>query len=146
MVDNSKEPPVEGVEHPIPAEETAADKYACRLESFAAGAAQEKFEQALLEVAANIDNPNANLATVRKVVLVFSFEPGKQVDGGVREVATEVTCQLKLASTDMPAQTTIFSGMHQGEMVLREFHPQARNLFPDEDRAGGPKPVDIDRD
>jgi len=92
------------------------------------GAAEEKFEQALKEVLANILDPNTRPTVAREVILRVKIKPSEdRTDADVI-----IDCQKKLAS-DKAYPTRIFIGRSiEGKPEAHEVNANQCNLFPKE--------------
>jgi hypothetical protein len=99
-------------------------------ENLGAGAAEEKFEEGLRKVLANILDLNTNPKTAREIVLRVKIKPSE--DRGDAEVI--IVCDVKLAQ-DKPFPTTIFIGRNaQGKPEAHEINANQMQLFPKQQR------------
>lgn len=95
-------------------------------ENLGCGAAEEKFEEALKKVLANILDPNTRAHTAREVILRVKIKPSEErTDADVI-----IDCQTKLAS-DKAFPTKIFIGRDvNGIPEAHEVNANQYNLFP----------------
>lgn len=66
------------------------------LEALAGGAFAEKLNEALMQVAENIQNPNTEATTKRQITVNIKFTPNKTR----QMVGTQIAVTTKLAATD----------------------------------------------
>lgn len=66
------------------------------LDSFAGGAFKEKVNEAIAQVAENIQNPNTDATTKRKITITMTLAPNKTR----QMVNTQIAVTVKLASTE----------------------------------------------
>lgn len=95
-------------------------------ENMGCGAAEEKFEDALKKVLANILDPNTRPQTAREVILRVKIKPSEErTDADVT-----IDCQTKLAS-DKAFPTKIFIGRSvNGQPEAHEINANQVQLFP----------------
>ena len=94
------------------------------LETLADGAAAELFQSELDKVLRNIQDPNTDATAVRKVTLEVTFAPDEEREmGNVKVKATSRLAGLK------GAETRVFFGRHQGQLVATEWNPKQAGLF-----------------
>ena len=88
------------------------------LNDFADGAFREKVSEALLQVGENIQNPNTEPTTKRKINITLTFAPSK-----TRQVVnTQVMVTTKLASTEaIETQMLMGTDMRTGEVMISEY-------------------------
>lgn len=88
------------------------------LNDFAEGAFREKVSEALLQVGENIQNPNTEPTTKRKINIVLTFAPSK-----TRQVVnTQIMVTTKLASTEaIETQMLMGTDMRTGEVMISEY-------------------------
>lgn len=72
------------------------------LEALAGGAFAEKLNEALMQVAENIQNPNTEATTKRQITVNIKFTPNKTR----QMVGTQIAVTTKLAATDATTQPT----------------------------------------
>lgn len=113
------------------------------LASIGGGAAEEKFQQELQNVIANIMDPNTDYDAKRRLVLTFTFISSENRD----MAAVLVECGSKLAA-QRGSSITAFLGVDRetGEMVAVEHDPGQMVIGQDreeEEEQSGPRPVDI---
>lgn len=97
-------------------------------ENLGCGAAEEKFEEGLKRVLANILDPNTLPETAREIVLRVKIKPSANRS----EASVIIDCQTKLAS-DRPFPTRIFIGKDiQGHPEAHEVNANQYQLFPKE--------------
>jgi hypothetical protein len=97
-------------------------------ENLGCGAAEEKFEDALHKVLANILDPNTRAQTAREVILRVKIKPSEErTDADVI-----IACETKLAS-DKAFPTRIFIGRDvNGTPEAHEVNANQVQLFPKE--------------
>lgn len=97
-------------------------------ENLGCGAAEEKFEDALKKVLANILDPNTRPQVAREVILRVKIKPSEErTDADVI-----IDCQTKLAS-DRAFPTKIFIGRDvNGKPEAHEVNANQYQLFPKE--------------
>lgn len=105
------------------------------LSTLAGGAAAELFASAMNAVLENMDDPNTDCKTPRRIALTFTFKP----DEDRRASAVEVGCTTKLAGV-RGVPTRIFIGRHRGSLAAVEALRQ-EEMFPTP--AGRPNAVVI---
>lgn len=88
------------------------------LNDFADGAFREKVSEALLQVGENIQNPNTEPTTKRKINITLTFAPSKN-----RQVVdTQIMVTTKLASTEaIETQMLMGTDMRTGEVMISEY-------------------------
>lgn len=103
---------------------------ALKFENLGCGAAEEKFEEALRKVLANILDPNTRPNVAREVVLRVKIKPSEaRTDADVM-----IVCEVKLAA-DKPFPTKIFIGKNaQGRPEAHEVNANQFQLFPKSQR------------
>ncbi len=91
------------------------------LENLAEGAIAEKIEDALVRVIANIDDPNTDFKTKRKLNIAVTFQPDEK-----RELA-EVTVEVKpTLAPSMPTKTRVIIGRdNEGRIAAAEYRSGA---------------------
>ena len=95
-----------------------------RLENLGHGAAAELFEAELVNVIANIIDPNTKADAARQITLKMKIKPSND-----RSACTvEISCESKLAP-QQAFESTIFVGMEHGEAVATEYNPSQGRLF-----------------
>lgn len=93
------------------------------LERLAGGAFAEKLNEALMQVAENIQNPNTEATTKRQINIAIKFAPNKS-----RQVInTQISVTTKLAATE-PIDTQMVMGvnMRTGQIEIAEYDGQIR--------------------
>lgn len=80
------------------------------------GAVNERFQQALEQVAANIADPNTEAKKARKIKLIITFKPNEQRN----VVETSVGCETILASVEALETTSIMEPDDNGVTALFE--------------------------
>ena len=108
------------------------------LEELAGGAFAEKFNEALAQVAENIQNHNTDATAKRGITVNVKFSPNK-----TRQiVSTSISVTTKLAATEaIDAQMVMGLNMKTGEIEIAEYDGQIRgqsSLF--EQSPGEPEP------
>lgn len=88
------------------------------LASFAGGAFAEKLNEALMQVAENIQNPNTEATTKRQIQIVLKFAPNK-----TRQlVSTQIAVTTKLAATEaIDTQMIMGVNMRTGQIEIAEY-------------------------
>lgn len=88
------------------------------LASFAGGAFAEKLNEALMQVAENIQNPNTEATTKRQIQIVLKFAPNK-----TRQlVGTQIAVTTKLAATEaIDTQMIMGVNMRTGQIEIAEY-------------------------
>ena len=88
------------------------------LDSFAGGAFKEKVNEAIAQVAENIQNPNTDATTKRKITITMTLAPNKTR----QMVNTQIAVTVKLASTEA-IDTQMLTGVdpRTGEIEIREY-------------------------
>lgn len=88
------------------------------LEKLAGGAFAEKLHEALIEVAANIQNPNTSATAQRGITINIKFSPDKR-----RQMAnTTITVSTKLAATEaIDTQMIMGLNMKTGKIEVAEY-------------------------
>lgn len=125
------------------------------LETLAGGAFAEKLNEALMQVAENIQNPNTDAAAKRGITVNIKFSPNK-----TRQVVnTTIAVTTKLAATEaIDTQMVMGVNIRTGEIEIAEYDGQIRgqmslpDLMPkeepdqeaeDEDEQPTGKPLDL---
>lgn len=93
------------------------------LDTLAGGAFSEKLNDALMEVAANIQNQNTDATAKRGITVNIKFTPNK-----TRQVVnTQITVTTKLAATEaIDTQMLMGVNMRTGEIEVAEYDGQIR--------------------
>ena len=93
------------------------------LESLAGGAFAEKLNEALMQVAENIQNPNTEATTKRQIQILLKFAPNK-----TRQlVSTQISVTTKLAATEaIDTQMIMGINMRTGQIEIAEYDGQIR--------------------
>lgn len=93
------------------------------LEKLAGGAFAEKLNEALMQVAENIQNPNTDATTKRGISINIKFTPNK-----TRQlVGTQISVTTKLAATEaIDTQMIMGVNMRTGEIEIAEYDGQIR--------------------
>ena len=87
------------------------------LEKLAGGAFTEKLNEALAQVAENIQNPNTDASTKRGITVNISFKPSKN-----REmVSTTIQVTTKLAATEAIETQMVMGTNRAGEIEIGEY-------------------------
>lgn len=115
------------------------------LETLAGGAFTEKLNEALMQVAENIQNPNTDAAAKRGITVNIKFAPNK-----TRQVVnTTIAVTTKLAATEaIDTQMVMGVNLRTGEIEIAEYDGQIRGqltlpgLTPDKE----PEPEDDTED
>ena len=121
------------------------------LETLAGGAFAEKLNEALMQVAENIQNPNTEATTKRQIQITLKFAPNK-----TRQlVSTQIAVTTKLAATEAIDTQMImginmrtgqieiaeYDGQIRGQMDLSDFAAADQDPEPEETPAAAPAPV-----
>lgn len=93
------------------------------LETLAGGAFAEKLNEALMQVAENIQNPNTEATTKRQIQIILKFAPNK-----TRQlVSTQISVTTKLAATEaIDTQMIMGINMRTGQIEIAEYDGQIR--------------------
>lgn len=92
-------------------------KSSINLEKLAGGAFTEKLNEALAQVAENIQNPNTDASTKRGITINIKFQPSKN-----REmVSTTIQVTTKLAATEAIETQMIMGTTRAGEIQIAEY-------------------------
>ena len=93
------------------------------LETLAGGAFAEKLNEALMQVAENIQNPNTEATTKRQIQITLKFAPNK-----TRQlVSTQIAVTTKLAATEaIDTQMIMGANMRTGQIEIAEYDGQIR--------------------
>ncbi len=93
------------------------------LEALAGGAFTEKLNEALIQVADNIQNPNTEATTKRQINVTIKFAPNK-----TRQlVNTQIAVTTKLAATEaIDTQMIMGVNMRTGQLEIAEYDGQIR--------------------
>ena len=93
------------------------------LETLAGGAFAEKLNEALMQVAENIQNPNTEATTKRQIQITLKFAPNK-----TRQlVSTQIAVTTKLAATEaIDTQMIMGVNMRTGQIEIAEYDGQIR--------------------
>lgn len=91
------------------------------LERLAGGAFAEKLNEALMQVAENIQNPNTEATTKRQINIAIKFAPNKS-----RQVInTQISVTTKLAATEaIDTQMVMGVNMRTGQIEIAEYDGQ----------------------
>ena len=116
------------------------------LETLAGGAFAEKLNEALMQVAENIQNPNTEATTKRQIQITLKFAPNK-----TRQlVSTQIAVTTKLAATEaIDTQMIMGVNMRTGQIEIAEYDGQIRgqmsfnDLQTQEQPAPTGKPLDL---
>lgn len=106
------------------------------LEELADGAFAEKLNEALSQVAENIQNPNTDAAAKRAINVTIKFAPNK-----TRQIVnTQINVTTKLAATEaIDTQMVMGINMRTGEVEIAEYDGQIRGQMSMDDLQGTPK-------
>ena len=93
------------------------------LEQLAGGAFTEKLNEALLQVAENIQNPNTDAVAKRGITINLKFAPNKS-----RQIVnTTIAVTTKLAATEaIDTQMVMGLNLRTGELEIAEYDGQIR--------------------
>lgn len=121
------------------------------LQELAGGAFAEKLNEALIQVAENIQNPNTDASAKRGITINIKFQPNK-----TRQIAnTTISVVTKLAATEAidtqmvmginmrtgELEIAEYDGIFPGQMSLEEYGEDLDKGRPKADYAG--KPIDL---
>lgn len=101
------------------------------LETLAGGAFAEKLNEALMQVAENIQNPNTEATTKRQIQITLKFAPNK-----TRQlVSTQIAVTTKLAATEaidtqMIMGVNMRTGQIRGQMSFNDLQTQEQPAEP----------------
>lgn len=88
------------------------------LETLAGGAFAEKLNEALMQVAENIQNPNTDATTKRQITVNIKFTPNKTR----QMVGTQIAVTTKLAATEaIDTQMVMGVNMRTGQIEIAEY-------------------------
>lgn len=112
------------------------------LETLAGGAFAEKLNEALMQVAENIQNPSTDATTKRQITVNIKFTPNKTR----QMVGTQIAVTTKLAATEaidtqMVMGVNMRTGQIRGQMDLSDFAAADQDPEPEETPAAAPAPV-----
>lgn len=112
------------------------------LETLAGGAFAEKLNEALMQVAENIQNPNTDATTKRQITVNIKFTPNKTR----QMVGTQIAVTTKLAATEaidtqMVMGVNMRTGQIRGQMDLSDFAAADQDPEPEETPAAAPAPA-----
>ena len=115
------------------------------LETFAGGALQEQFDDAMEKVLVNLTDPNTPWKNKRKILVEVTFEQNEdRNDSAVNVSAVPKLAPVKPVSTRM----TIGKDLDTGEVFAQEYGAQCRGqmtmgdypgVYPEERDSGGSK-------
>ncbi|MFR8170769.1 MAG: hypothetical protein ACLU9Q_08100 [Marvinbryantia sp.] len=113
------------------------------LEALAGGAFAEKLNEALMQVAENIQNPNTEATTKHQITVNIKFKPNKTR----QMVGTQIAVTTKLAATEaIDTQMVMGVNMRTGQIEIAEYDGQIRgqmDLSDFTDAAFVPNPVSL---
>lgn len=112
------------------------------LETLAGGAFAEKLNEALMQVAENIQNPNTDATTKRQITVNIKFTPNKTR----QMVGTQIAVTTKLAATEaIDTQMVMGVNMRTGQIEIAEYDGQIRGQMDLSDFAAAfvPNPVNL---
>ena len=96
------------------------------LETLAGGAFAEKLNEALMQVAENIQNPNTDATTKRQITVNIKFTPNKTR----QMVGTQIAVTTKLAATEaIDTQMVMGVNMRTGQIEIAEYLNLNRNVY-----------------
>lgn len=96
-------------------------KSAINLDTLAGGAFAEKINEALMQVAENIQNPNTEATVKRGITVNIKFAPNKTR----QMVATSISVTTKLAATEaIDTQMIMGMNMRTGQIEIAEYDGQ----------------------
>lgn len=123
------------------------------LEQLAGGAFAEKLNEALLQVAENIQNPNTDAVAKRGITINLKFAPNKS-----RQIVnTTIAVTTKLAATEAidtqmvmglnlrtgELEIAEYDGQIRGQMNLADYAEDAEDEEPEEEPQPTGKPLDL---
>ena len=92
------------------------------LEALAGGAFAEKLNEALMQVAENIQNPNTEATTKRQITVNIKFTPNKTR----QMVGTQIAVTTKLAATEaIDTQMVMGVNMRTGQIEMEKLRAEA---------------------
>jgi len=105
-------------------------KSSINLQKLADGAFAEKLNEALAQVAENIQNPNTDAVTKRGITVNIKFQPSKN-----REmVSATIQVTTKLAATEaIETQMIVGTNMRTGEIKIAEYGQMSIDEYTEED-------------
>jgi len=102
------------------------------LETLAGGAVEERFNDALQEVLANIIDPNTDYKAKRKIQMTVTFNPREKRDFSVIDCGVKVTL-----APQKSVETAIYIGRNgKGQAVAAEMAKQAAGQIYIDDKSG----------
>lgn len=112
------------------------------LETLAGGAFAEKLNEALMQVAENIQNPNTEATTKRQIQITLKFAPNK-----TRQlVSTQIAVTTKLAATEaIDTQMIMGVNMRTGQIEIAEYDGQIRGQMSFNDLQTQEQPAEPDQ-
>lgn len=106
------------------------------LETLADGAFTQKLNEALLQVAENIQNTNTEATARRSITVTLKFDPDKD-----RElIRTTIAVQTKLAAAESIDTKMVMGVDEDGEIELREYDGQVAGQMQLDDFESKQKP------
>ena len=113
------------------------------LETLAGGAFAEKLNEALMQVAENIQNPNTEATTKRQIQITLKFAPNK-----TRQlVSTQIAVTTKLAATEaIDTQMVMGVNMRTGQIEIAEYDGQIRGQMSFNDLQAQEQPAEVPTD
>lgn len=113
------------------------------LEELAGGAFAEKVNEAIMQVAENIQNPNTDATARRKVQVVLTFAPNKTR----QMVNTTISVTTKLAPTEaIDTQIVMGTDLRTGKVEIAEYDGQIKGQQRLFDLKNGNQPPAVDTD
>lgn len=113
------------------------------LEELAGGAFAEKVNEAIMQVAENIQNPNTDATARRKVQVVLTFAPNKTR----QMVNTTIAVTTKLAPTEaIDTQIVMGTDFRTGKVEIAEYDGQIKGQQRLFDLKNGNQPPAVDTD
>lgn len=112
-----------------------------KLDQLAGGAFAEKMEEAFLQIAENIQNPNTEASKAREINVKIKIHPGKN-----RTLSNmTITVATKLVATEaIDSQLMIGTNMANGQIEIAEFDGSMIGQVKLEEVAPDPDEVDVD--
>lgn len=111
------------------------------LETLADGAFTQKLNEALLQVAENIQNTNTEATARRSITVTLKFDPDKD-----RElIRTTIAVQVRLAAAESIDAKMVIGVSDDGEIELREYDGQVAGQMRLDDYEPEPNPFIMKR-
>ncbi len=97
------------------------------LDTIMEGALLDRFQSALLTVLANIDDPNTEHGSIRKIKMIVSFKPDAERVAPKMKISVDT-----VLAPDAPLERTVFAGTEKGQYVMYDHNPNQLRLGVDD--------------